>query len=72
MNPTTIKEMDAPTRKRFHFAASSFSRTFGVNRVTSDMIDFCVEWAQRNEIPPIDCLHSVDNYFKKLWNRYQK
>ena len=68
MNPNTIREMEPHTRQRFHFAASAFSRIFGVSRVTSDMVDFCYEWATQNEQAPLDCLHSVDRYFRGLWD----
>jgi len=68
MNPNTIKGMEPLTRQRFHFAASSFSRMYGVNRVTSDMIDFCYDWAFTNEVAPLGCLYSVDRYFKEKWD----
>ena len=68
MNPNTIKEMAPHTRQRFHFAASSFSRMFGVDKVTAEMIDFCVGWAEETMPAPLDSLTSVDIYFRRLWN----
>jgi len=41
---------------------------FGVDKVTPDMIDFCVGWAEQTMPPPTEGLNEVDNYFKKLWN----
>jgi hypothetical protein len=67
MNPNTIREMAPPIRQRFHFAASSFSRIYGVNHVSSDMIDFCYNWAMGQDIAPLDCLYHVDRYFRDLW-----
>jgi len=67
MNPNTIREMEPHTRQRFHFAASSFSRIYGVNHVSSDMVDFCYEWALQDATAPLDCLNHVDRYFRQLW-----
>jgi len=68
MNPNTIRAMAPHTRMRFHFAASSFSRMYGVSHVSSDMIDFCYEWAHTEEQAPFDCLNHVDRYFRQLWD----
>jgi hypothetical protein len=70
MNPNTIREMEPHTRRRFHFAASSFSRIYGVDRVSSDMIDFCYNWAIKDDTAPLDCLNYVDRYFRELWNSH--
>ena len=67
MNPNTIREMEPHTRQRFHFATSSFSRLYGVSRVTSQMIDFCAEWAAGDDKAPLDDLTNVDLYFRRLW-----
>jgi len=67
MNPTTIKVMEPHIRQRFHFAQSAFSRIYGVEKVTSSMIDFCLEWAETNSVAPLDSLYNVDTYFKNLW-----
>ena len=72
MNPNTIREMEPHTRRRFHFAASAFSRMFGVSHVTTNMIDFCYEWALHDEIAPLDDLNNVDRYFRKLWDTLQQ
>ena len=68
MNPNTIREMAPHTRQRFHFAASSFSRMFGVDKVTAEMIDFCVGWAEQTMPPPLEGLNEVDIYFRRLWD----
>jgi len=68
MIPNTIREMAPHTRKRFHFATSSFSRIYGVDKVTTDMIDFCLGWAEQTMPPPLEGLNEVDNYFRRLWN----
>ena len=67
MNPNTIRAMEPHTRMRFHFAASSFSRIYGVSHVSSDMIDFCYEWALQEEVAPLDCLNHTDRYFREKW-----
>ena len=68
MNPNTIREMEPHTRQRFHFAASFFSRMYGVSKLNKEMLDFCFEWALGEETAPLDCLHHVDHYFINLWN----
>ena len=68
MNPNTIREMEPRTRQRFHFAASSFSRMFGVDKVTPDMIDFCLGWAEETMPAPLEGLNEVDIYFRRLWD----
>ena len=67
MNPKIIRGMEPHTRQRFHFATSSFSRIYGVNHVSSDMVDFCYEWALQDATAPLDCLNHVDRYFRQLW-----
>ena len=71
MNPNTIRAMAPHTKTRFHFATSSFSRIYGVNHVSSDMIDFCYEWALQEKVAPLDCLNQVDRYFRELWTKTQ-
>ena len=71
MNPTIIRVMEPHTKQRFHFAASSFSRIYGVNHVSTDMIDFCYNWAITEQIAPLDCLDNTDRYFKHLWDTSQ-
>jgi hypothetical protein len=68
MVPKTIRVMEPHTRQRFHFAASSFSRMYGVNKVTAEMIDFCVGWAEQTMPPPLEGLNEVDIYFRRLWD----
>ena len=68
MNPNTIREMAPHTRQRFHFAASSFSRMFGVDKVTVEMIDFCAGWAEQTMPAPLEGLNEVDIYFRRLWD----
>ena len=67
MTPICTKEMEPLTKRRYWFAMSSFSRMFGVSHVTQEMSDFCLGWALHEEIAPLDCLHHVDRYFRKLW-----
>jgi len=71
MIPKTIRAMEPHTRQRFHFAASSFSRMYGVDKVTVEMIDFCVGWAEQTMPAPLEGLNEVDVYFKKLWDMSQ-
>lgn len=71
MIPTTIKVMEPHIRQRFHFAASSFSRMYGVTKVTPEMIDFCVRWAETHMPPPLEGLNEVDLYFRRLWDTSQ-
>jgi phosphoenolpyruvate carboxylase len=68
MIPKTIRAMEPHTRQRFHFAASSFSRMFGVDKVTPEMIDFCAGWAEQTMPPPLEGLNEVDSYFRRLWD----
>ena len=68
MTPNSIREMAPHTRQRFHFAASSFSRMFGVDKVTPEMLDFCVGWAEQTMPAPLEGLNEVDIYFRRLWN----
>ena len=67
MNPNTIREMEPRIRQRFYFASSSFSRIFGVLKITEEINYFCIKWAYGEEESPLDCLHNVDRYFMKLW-----
>lgn len=68
MTPIITKEMEPHIKQRYHFAASSFSRMYGPDKVTSEMMPFCYQWALTEEIAPLDCLYNVDRYFKELWN----
>ena len=68
MNPNTIRAMEPHTRQKFHFAWSSFSRIYGVSHVTTDMVDFCYDWAKTDEVAPLDCLNHTDRHFRELWN----
>jgi len=72
MIPKTIREMGPHTKQRFHFASSSFSRLYGINHVTSSMIDYCYDWAMSDESAPLDCLNQVDRYFRKKWDTSQE
>ena len=59
--------MEPHTRRRFHFASSAFSRIFGIDKVTAEMIDFCYNWALQDKVSPLDCLNHTDRYFRELW-----
>ena len=71
MIQTTIKAMEPHIRQRFHFATSAFSRIFGVPHVTTQMIDFCYNWALTEQVAPLDCLNHTDRYFRHLWDTSQ-
>jgi hypothetical protein len=64
----TIREMEPRIKQRFHFALSSFSRVYGVEKVTLEMNDFCLRWAEQTSTAPLDDLNNVDIYFKNLWD----
>ena len=66
--PICTREMEPPTKRRYNFALSSFSRMYGVPHVNQEMSDFCFEWALGTETTPLDCLNHVDRYFRELWN----
>jgi hypothetical protein len=68
MSPMNTKEMEPRIKQRYHFAASSFSRMFGVPKVTQEMLDFCLAWAEQTMPAPLDSLTNVDIYFRRLWN----
>ena len=68
MIPMNIRVMEPRIRQRFHFAASSFSRLYGVEHVTAEMIDFSYRWAETNMPAPLDDLNNVDRYFRQLWD----
>ena len=63
--------MEPPTKRRYDFALSFFSRMYGVPHITQDMSDFCFGWALGDDIAPLDCLHHVDRYFGELWNSHK-
>jgi len=67
MTQNIIREMGPPIRRRFHFAASAFSRLYGVDKVTTEMIDFCYDWALTKDQAPLSGLTEVDIYFKNIW-----
>jgi hypothetical protein len=41
---------------------------FGVDKVTSEMIDFCAGWAEETMPAPREGLQEVDVYFRRLWD----
>jgi hypothetical protein len=55
-------------KQRYHFAASSFARMLGVNKLTPEIIAFCKTWAETEDQAPLQGLHEVDRYFKQLWD----
>ena len=74
MTPNIIKEMEPHTRQRYHFATSAFVRMWG-HKSMSDyrIVDFCVEWAYKEENAPLSGLDEVDQYFYhefKTWRGY--
>lgn len=40
---------------------------FGVDKVTPEMLDFCVGWAEQTMPAPLEGLTEVDIYFRRLW-----
>jgi hypothetical protein len=72
MKAMTTPEMEPPIKQRFSFAASSFARMYGPSYILPEMYDFCEEWARGDELAPLDDLHHVDRYFRKLWQSYNK
>ena len=66
--PTITKEMEPHIKQKYHFAASSFARMYGPDKVTTEMLSFCSEWSLTEEKAPLDCLNNVDRYFRELWN----
>ena len=73
MTPKIIKEMGHPTKQRYHFAASAFVRMWGHKSLNDHkIVDFCIEWAQREENAPLDSW-ILDQYFYyefKTWRGY--
>lgn len=73
MTPKIIMEMGQPTKQRYHFAASAFVRMWGHKSLNDQKImDFCIEWAQREENAPLDN-NVLDQYFYyefKTWRGY--
>ena len=72
MTPKIIKEMEPHTRQRYHFAASAFVRMWGNSSLHDRrIVEFCVEWAHREEDAPLS--GDVDQYFYyefKTWRGY--
>lgn len=65
MIPKTIREMELPTRQRYWFALSAFSRMYGVKTSANDMHirQFCIEWSEWGVSAPLSGLDEVDQYF---------
>jgi hypothetical protein len=40
---------------------------YGVDKVTSEMLDFCVGWAEQTMPAPLEGLNEVDVYFRRLY-----
>jgi len=73
MTPKSIREMEPHIRQRYHFAASAFVRMWGRKSMNDHkIVDFCVEWAYREENAPLDN-RILDQYFYyefKTWRGY--
>jgi hypothetical protein len=73
MTPKIIKEMEPLIKQRYHFAASAFVRMWGHSSLHDPkIVDFCVEWAYKEENAPLDNL-ILDQYFYyefKSWRGY--
>ena len=66
--------MEPHIKQRYHFAASAFVRMWGHKSMNDlKIVDFCVEWAHKNENAPLQSLCEVDQYFYyefKTWRGY--
>ena len=73
MTPKIIKETEPHIKQRYHFAASAFVRMWGHSSLHDHkIVDFCIEWAQREENAPLDD-RILDQYFYyefKTWRGY--
>ena len=73
MIPKIIRETEPHTKQRYHFAASAFVRMWGHSSLHDrKIVEFCVEWAQREEDAPLDSW-VLDQYFYyefKTWRGY--
>jgi len=73
MTPKIIKETEPHIRQRYHFAATAFVRMWGHSSLHDHrIVDFCIEWAHREENPPLDD-RVLDQYFYyefKTWRGY--
>lgn len=58
-------------KQRYWFAVSAFARMHGPNKLTEKMRQFCREWADTDEVAPLQGLNEVDRYFKQLWDNSQ-
>lgn len=67
MIPKSTREMEPHIKQRYFFASSAFSRIYGVDRLSQEMLEFSHRWAETTMPAPTDCLHSVDRYFAQLW-----
>ena len=65
MTPKIIREMEPHIKQRYGFAASAFSRMYGVKTATNDINirQFCIEWSYWNVTAPLSGLDEVDQYF---------
>ena len=74
MTPKIIREMEPHTRQRYKFATAAFVRMWGHKSMNDyRIVDFCVEWAYREENAPLSGLDEVDQYFYyefKTWRGY--
>jgi hypothetical protein len=74
MTPKIILETEPHIKKRYQFAASAFVRMWGRNSMNDyRIVDFCVEWAYKEENAPLSGLNEVDQYFYyefKTWRGY--
>jgi len=72
MTPKITRGMEPHIKQRYHFAASAFVRMWGHSSLHDHrIVDFCVEWAHREENAPLD--NTVDQYFYyefKTWRGY--
>jgi hypothetical protein len=59
--------------KIWTFVMSSFSRTYGVNRVKAEekFHEIALFWSDENEVDKYKTLEEYDAYFKKLYEEWK-
>jgi hypothetical protein len=62
-----ITESSPELIKRYNFALSSFSRMYGTNHITMEMMHFSYQWANSDNNHSEGTLTHIDFYFRDLW-----
>jgi len=61
--------MDEEAVKKYNFSMSAFSRLFGPDHISMEMMNFCYCWAISEKEIEAKKLETIDFYFKELWNQ---